>query len=169
VVWRWDQQEPFGVSQPNADPDGDGITFDFPLRFPGQYFDRETNLAYNAMRDYDAGIGRYVESDPIGLRAGLNTFAYVIDNPLGWADRTGLDRYDICKNLFGTSVLGFLCERCIVAPACHFFPGYCCDVDKKQCQANAGTAGELAVCEVNWVDCMIKAGRPPKKPKPGDF
>jgi RHS repeat-associated protein len=63
-VWRWDQGEPFENDVPNADPDGDGIAFDFPLRFPGQYFDRETNLAYNVARDYDAGTGRYIEADP---------------------------------------------------------------------------------------------------------
>ncbi len=36
IVWRWDQQEPFGSTPPNDDPDGDGVKFDFPLRFPGQ-------------------------------------------------------------------------------------------------------------------------------------
>lgn len=73
TVWKWDQTEPFGATPPNDNPSGLGA-FDFPLRFPGQYFDRETNLAYNWMRNYDASIGRYVESDPIGLRAGLNTY-----------------------------------------------------------------------------------------------
>ncbi len=54
TVWRWDQGEPFGNDVPNNNPSGAGA-FDFPLRFPGQYFDRETNLAYNYFRDYDAG------------------------------------------------------------------------------------------------------------------
>jgi RHS repeat-associated protein len=90
TVWRWDQAEPFGNSVPNADPDGDGIAFDFPLRFPGQYFDRETNLAYNYLRDYDPGIGRYAESDPIGLRGDLNTYAYVNSKPLTLVDLSGL-------------------------------------------------------------------------------
>jgi RHS repeat-associated protein len=60
------------------------------LRFPGQYFDRETGLAYNYFRDYDPGIGRYVESDPVGLKAGLNTYAYVRQDPLGGIDPLGL-------------------------------------------------------------------------------
>jgi RHS repeat-associated protein len=90
TVWRWDQQEPFGNDVPNGDPNATGATFDFPLRFPGQYFDRETNLAYNYFRDYDPSIGRYVESDPVGLKAGINTYAYVGQDPLGGVDPLGL-------------------------------------------------------------------------------
>lgn len=77
TVWRWDNQEPFGNDTPNGDPNSTGTTFEFPLRFPGQYFDRETNLAYSCYRDYDSGIGRYVQSDPIGLDGGLNTYSYI--------------------------------------------------------------------------------------------
>jgi RHS repeat-associated protein len=46
---------------------------------------------YNYFRDYDPVIGRYVESDPIGLRGGLNSFAYVENSPLLLLDRRGLD------------------------------------------------------------------------------
>ena len=70
VVWRWDTADPFGASAPDEDPDADGTRFTLNLRFPGQYFDRETGLHYNYYRDYDPATGRYVESDPIGLAVG---------------------------------------------------------------------------------------------------
>ncbi len=89
TVWRWDQGEPFGNDVPNNNPSGQGA-FDFPLRFPGQYFDRETNLAYNYFRDYDPARGQYEQSDPIGLRGGSNTYLYVGGNPLRTVDPFGL-------------------------------------------------------------------------------
>jgi RHS repeat-associated protein len=66
VVWRWDS-EPFGTTPVSQDPDGDGIAFAYGLRFPGQYADPETGLNYNYFRDYDPAVGRYIQSDPIGL------------------------------------------------------------------------------------------------------
>lgn len=57
---------------------------------PGQYFDAETWTHYNYHRDYDPAIGRYIESDPIGLGGGINTFAYVDGSPLLKVDPRGL-------------------------------------------------------------------------------
>ena len=61
-----------------------------PLRFPGQYADGEAGLFYNYFRYYDAEIGRYVTSDPIGMLAGLSLYGYVNNNPLKGADPYGL-------------------------------------------------------------------------------
>lgn len=89
VVWKWDS-DPFGSYLPDEDPDGDGTRVTLNLRFPGQYFDRETNLHYNYFRDYDPQVGRYAKSDPIGLVGGLNTYLYVAANPLRFIDSLGL-------------------------------------------------------------------------------
>lgn len=89
VVWRWDS-DAFGTSTANEDPDGDGVKFTYNPRFPGQYFDKETGLHYNYFRDYEPGTGRYVQSDPIGLAGGLNTYGYVGGNPVSSVDPLGL-------------------------------------------------------------------------------
>ena len=45
-----------------------------PVILPGQYYDSESGLHYNYYRDYDPVTGRYIESDPIGLRGGIKTY-----------------------------------------------------------------------------------------------
>jgi RHS repeat-associated protein len=59
-------------------------------RFPGPYADAETGYFYNHFRDYDPTTGRYIQSDPIKLRGGLNTYRYVGGNLLYWIDPLGL-------------------------------------------------------------------------------
>jgi RHS repeat-associated protein len=68
---------------------------------PGQYFDSETGNFYNYFRDYDPATGRYLQSDPIGLAGGLNTYAYVFNNPIQYSDMFGLDAWRCARPLNG--------------------------------------------------------------------
>jgi len=91
AVWTWSLKgEAFGNTVPDQDPDGDGSAFVLDMRFPGQRFDMASGLNQNIFRDYESGSGRYVESDPIGLKGGRSTYAYALGNPISFTDRLGL-------------------------------------------------------------------------------
>jgi RHS repeat-associated protein len=85
TVWDWRNRDPFGNNTPITTP----ILPAYDHRFPGQVADVETGLFYNYFRDYDPQTGRYVQSDFIGLKGGVNTYTYAEGNPLGKVDPTG--------------------------------------------------------------------------------
>jgi RHS repeat-associated protein len=87
AVWQW-EGEPFGNHLPTG-------SFLYNARFPGQTYDAESGLFYNGFRDYDPRTGRYVEPDPIGLKGGLNLYAYVNGNPVDRVDPKGLTEKDV--------------------------------------------------------------------------
>ena len=84
TVWKWSNTDPFGGNLPTTQ------TIVYNKRFPGQYFDNESKLHYNYYRTYNPLTGRYIQSDPLGLAAGFNTYSYVGSNPLGAIDPLGL-------------------------------------------------------------------------------
>jgi RHS repeat-associated protein len=59
-------------------------------RFPGQLYDSGTKLSQNLYREYENGIASYVQSDPIGLRGGINTKGYAKASPVVFSDPKGL-------------------------------------------------------------------------------
>ncbi len=105
-VWQWaysafGDNKPTGILKATTNPNAaitnqpvllvatnPGVALNF--RLPGQYWDSETGLAQNFMREYMSGQGRYTQPDPIGLDGGWSRFGYVEGNPLSFTDPLGL-------------------------------------------------------------------------------
>lgn len=154
VVWRWDS-DPFGTAAADEDPDGDSTPFVYNLRFPGQYYDEETGLHYNYFRDYDPSTGRYVQSDPIGLDGGLNTYSYAEHDPISYIDPFGLQ-----------AVVPWVLPRPIVVPRPTVvprpypvdpvlpipIPGDRSEADREECEraCDAQWDRDMFWCETMW-------------------
>jgi RHS repeat-associated protein len=94
--WSWmDPTDVFGKDCGLKDPLSLGA-LNFNLRFPGQVYDNESGMHYNVNRDYVPGMGRYAQSDPIGLAGGTNTYSYAEASPLQKTDPLGLAT-EMCK------------------------------------------------------------------------
>ena len=85
IVWWASSIDPYGAIEVHP-----SARIKYNLRWPGHYFDAETGLHYNRYRYYDPGLGRYLQSDPIGHRgSAVNLYAYCT-NPLVQVDVLGL-------------------------------------------------------------------------------
>ena len=63
--------------------------------YTGRERDPDTGLLYYRARFYDPQLGRFISEDPIGLAGGINTFAYVGNNPQNGRDPSGLYEEDV--------------------------------------------------------------------------
>jgi RHS repeat-associated protein len=97
VTWTWAPvsgnstsggSNVFGDRGPRRPPAHPSTTCRRPP-LPGKHLDAESGLHYNYFRDYEPATGRYVQSDPIGLRGGISTYGYVLQSPLRFVDPSG--------------------------------------------------------------------------------
>jgi len=86
----------------------------FNLRYPGQYFDKETKLHYNYFRSYRPADGNYTQGDRIGLNGGWNRFGYAEQNPLFLTDPNGL--CPICVGVFAVAEVTMLLHSAAMDP-----------------------------------------------------
>jgi RHS repeat-associated protein len=89
---KWDS-DPFGTGAWNYNPAGNGAIY-IDARFPGQSSNdaggtADTTTFFNTTRNYLPTIGRYLQSDSIGLKGGINTYVYAGSNPANNVDPNG--------------------------------------------------------------------------------
>ncbi len=160
------------------------------LRLPGQWFESEASasgLHQNGYRDYDPSLGRYIETDPLGIDAGANLYGYVDGDPVNWADPSGLASDTLCPEgraakeecirhcsdvALPTRDYGATFNRCLVEcmKARGFLPSGERDPDADRQPARqtdlkpavkaAGTAGALAIAY--WIVSELSRLFPPR-------
>jgi RHS repeat-associated protein len=140
-------------------------------RFPGQWFQSESGLHQNWMRDYDPTTGRYLQADPLGLVDGARVYGYALQNPVVHADPRGEEVADLLNSTFGRKALGTAAAAsigdgpfpigdaiglCIVGAAVLY-----CAADGYYC-----TADDDADCDQEWDDAYDMCERELSKPNP---
>jgi RHS repeat-associated protein len=78
---------PFGESVRET-----GVGDSNPFQFSTMYSDRETGIVVYARRAYSPVLGRWLSRDPIGETGGVNTCAFVGNDPINGMDPLGLWR-----------------------------------------------------------------------------
>ena len=85
-----------------------------PLQFTGRENDA-TGLIFNRARYWDPILKRWINEDPIGMRGGLNMYAYVGGNPISFTDPEGLEAGTLAQRGYpsGSGATGFNQQQCV--------------------------------------------------------
>ena len=117
-------------------------------------------LVYNYYRTYDPSTGRYLESDPIGLDGGLNTYGYVAGNPLSHTDRNGLYIDSLRASCMQDP---FFCAELLGHSPGGGEPAAECSVDDEWGVGEYVAAGTAAVAATAYAFYQLKKGKNPFK------
>jgi RHS repeat-associated protein len=82
------------------------------FRFTGKERDDESGFYYHGARYFASWLGRWTSADPIGLKGGLNLYAYCENSPAVYTDPLGLDEWCGLSDGF----FGLFDSECHVAP-----------------------------------------------------
>ncbi|ARN75195.1 RHS repeat domain-containing protein [Oceanicoccus sagamiensis] len=162
IVWQANKK-PFGETTETV---GD---IDQLARFFGQMFDEESGLHYNYYRDYDPTVGRYIQSDPIGLAGGLNTYTYAINNPLKYIDPFGLD-IKVSMNSSGAMGFGHVGGGIAGEGGTQgFYPAFPSTVAPGAVKPDTNTDGEVVIPTDVEQDLKFKKCMQSRKSNPGIY
>jgi RHS repeat-associated protein len=162
IVWRAEYR-PFGEVISLAGPAATDANLG-TQRFPGQWFQLETGLAYNWHRHYDASLGRYTQVDPIGLAGGVSVYGYAKHSPTGWIDRDGKNpaipvvflclRFPtLCGAVAGAAAGAIANTYCYITGNCPDLADLCFG---RRRVGNGGGGGDGEDCNSRWQREILK-------------
>jgi len=90
AVITYEEFHPYGTTSWRARSSTTEVS-DKRYRYTGKEKDEETGLYYHGARYLACWLGRWTSTDPIGLRDGVNLYAYARGNPINLQDPNGLE------------------------------------------------------------------------------
>jgi RHS repeat-associated protein len=90
TIISYEEYHPFGTTSYQA-KNANIIAAAKRYRYTGMERDEESGLEYHSARYYLPWLGRWLNADPIGIKGGINLYAYAGNNPVHRTDTKGTD------------------------------------------------------------------------------